>query len=261
MEWPGLRPANRDDAELLFRIYASTREAELAVAAWDASVKEAFLRMQFAAQDASYRGTFPAASFDLIVSGAEVLGRLYVDRGEQAWTVLDIALLPQHQRQGIGTRLLRQLLAEAVTAGKPVRLHVEQANPARRLYQRLGFEQIEDQGIYLLLECKPGISADPLPENDLIAHCRRRLPGCVGHGRTDRNDKELEFAELRVLQAVYRLRHDRLERAVEEQRKRGPRCVRWRAGRGSGYLNQLKIEGTWGRHSPGTRLPAEKKSL
>ena len=125
--------------------------------------------------------------------------------------------------------LRRQLLAEAVTAGKPVRLHVEQANPARRLYQRLGFEQIEDQGIYLLLECKPAISAGPLPENDLIAHCRRRLPGCVGHGRTDRNDKELEFAELRVLQAVYRLRHDRLERAVEEQRKRGPRCVRWRA--------------------------------
>jgi ribosomal protein S18 acetylase RimI-like enzyme len=118
--------------------------------------------MQFAAQDASYRGTFPAARFDLIVNGAEVLGRLYVDRGEQAWTVLDIALLPQHQRKGMGTRLLRQLLAEAVTAGKPVRLHVEQANPARRLYQRLGFEQIEDQGIYLLLECKPGISADPI---------------------------------------------------------------------------------------------------
>ena len=162
MEWPGLRPAIRDDAEVLFRIYASTREAELAVVAWDASVKEAFLRMQFAVQDANYRATFPAASFDLIVSGAEVLGRLYVDRGEHAWSVLDIALLPQHQRKGIGKRLLRHLLAEAGAAGKPVRLHVEQANPARRLYQRLGFEQIEDQGIYLLLECKPGISADPI---------------------------------------------------------------------------------------------------
>lgn len=161
VERPGLRPASRADAELLFLIYASTREAELAVAGWDASVKEAFLRMQFAAQDANYRGTFPAASFDLIVSGAEVLGRLYVDRGEQAWTVLDIALLPQHHRKGIGTRLLRQLLAEAVTDGKPVRLHVERANPARRLYQRLGFEQLEDQGVYLLLECKPG-SADPI---------------------------------------------------------------------------------------------------
>jgi ribosomal protein S18 acetylase RimI-like enzyme len=216
VEWPGLRPATRDDAELLFRIYASTREAELAVAAWDASVKEAFLRMQFSAQDASYRATFPGASFDLIVSGPEVLGRLYLDRGEQAWTVLDIALLPQHQRKGIGTRLLRQLLAEAVTAGKPVRLHVEQANPAQRLYQRLGFEQIEDQGIYLLLECKPAFPQTRLPENDLIAHCRRRLPGCVGRCRTDRNDKEFEFAELHVLQAVYRLRHDRLERAVEE---------------------------------------------
>lgn len=152
MEWPGLRPATPADAELLFGIYASTREAELAVIPWDASVKEAFLRMQYAVQDANYHGTFPAASFDLIVSGTDVLGRLYVDRGERAWTVLDIALLPQHQRQGIGTRVLSQLLAEAVTAGKPVRLHVERTNPAQRLYRRLGFEQIEDQGVYLLLE-------------------------------------------------------------------------------------------------------------
>jgi GNAT superfamily N-acetyltransferase len=173
--WPGLRPAGPDDGELLYRIYASTREAELAVTGWDASVKEAFLRMQFAAQDSHYHATFPAASYDLIVGLAshdeatgkpagetggtakdEVLGRLYVDRGAEAWLVLDLALLPEHQRKGIGTCLLTRVRTEAAAAGRPVRLHVERFNQARRLYQRLGFTQVaDDGGVYLLLEWQP----------------------------------------------------------------------------------------------------------
>lgn len=147
-----LRPATAGDAELLYEIYASTREEELAPLHWDAAVKEVFLRQQFRAQDAYYRATFTAASYDLIVEGDQVLGRLYVQRGERVWLVLDIALLPRHRRQGIGTRLLEQVIAEAESAGKPVQIHVEQFNPARRLYDRLGFSQVEDQGVYLLLE-------------------------------------------------------------------------------------------------------------
>ena len=155
---PGLRPVGPDDAELLYRIYASTREDELAVVPWDAAAKEAFLRMQFAAQDTHYRATFPDASYDLIVSGADVLGRLYVDRGETAWQVIDLSLLPRHRGKGIGTRLLTDMLAAAGAAGKPVRMHVERFNPARRLYGRLGFREIADKGVYLLLEWQPGCS-------------------------------------------------------------------------------------------------------
>ncbi len=153
---PGLRPVRPDDAETLYRIYASTREDELAVVPWDASAKEAFLRTQFAAQDRYYHANFPDASYDLIVGGGEVLGRLYVERGEAAWQVIDLALLPEHRRKGIGTQLLAQVLSEAGTAGKPVQMHVERFNPAQRLYDRLGFRQIADQGVYLLLEWQPG---------------------------------------------------------------------------------------------------------
>lgn len=147
-----LRPSTKGDAELLFRIYASTREEELAPLDWDAAVKEAFLRQQSTAQETYYRATFPQATYDLIVDGEKVLGRLYVNRGDEAWLVLDIALLPAYRGEGLGTHLMQQVITEAAAAGKPVQIHVERFNPAQRLYERLGFERVRDEGIYLLLE-------------------------------------------------------------------------------------------------------------
>jgi ribosomal protein S18 acetylase RimI-like enzyme len=152
----GLRPAGPADAEVLYRIYASTREEELSVVPWDAPAKEAFLRMQFAAQDTDYHARYPDASYDLIMGGEQVLGRLYVQRGETVWQVLDIALLPEHRGKGIGAQLMTEVLADAGAAGKPVQIHVERFNPAQHLYDRLGFRQIADQGVYLLLEWQPG---------------------------------------------------------------------------------------------------------
>lgn len=159
-----LRPAGPGDAETLYRIYASTRAAELAAVPWDAAQKEAFLRMQFAAQDRYYHANFPAASYDLIVDGEEVLGRLYVDRGETAWNVIDLAVLPERRGQGIGTELLTRVLADAATEARPVQMHVERFNPAQRLYTRLGFRQIADEGVYLLLEWQPpGVASAATP--------------------------------------------------------------------------------------------------
>ena len=151
----GLRSAGPADAEVLYWIYASTREEELAVVPWDAPTKEAFLRMQFAAQDTDYHARYPDASYDLVMAGEQVLGRLYVHRGETVWQVLDIALLPEHRGKGLGGRLMTEVLAQAGAVGKPVQIHVERFNPAQHLYDRLGFRQIDDQGVYLLLEWKP----------------------------------------------------------------------------------------------------------
>ena len=50
-----------------------------------------------------------------------------------------VFLLPSVQNRGIGTRLVRDLLDEAAAAGLPLRLRVLRVNPARRLYERLGF--------------------------------------------------------------------------------------------------------------------------
>jgi len=153
---PDLKPAGHGDTELLYRIYASTREEELAAVPWDRAAKEAFLRMQFNAQDSYYHAQWPDASYDLIVGDDEPLGRLYVERGEDVWQVLDIALLPEHRGKGIGTRLLSDILSEADAAAKPVQIYVERFNPARHLYDRLGFEPVEEQEVYILMERAPG---------------------------------------------------------------------------------------------------------
>jgi ribosomal protein S18 acetylase RimI-like enzyme len=56
---------------------------------------------------------------------------------------LAIAVLPAHIGQGIGGRLLARLLEDAGPIHPAVALSVREANPARRLYERLGFVVVE----------------------------------------------------------------------------------------------------------------------
>jgi len=146
-----LRPAGAGDERFLRQVYAGTRMEELAQVPWTIEQREAFLRMQFDAQNQDYRKNYPAASFDLILARGEPVGRLYVDRREKDIHIIDIALLPEHRNAGIGSALLRGLIAESVAVGKPLGIHVERFNRAQRLYQRLGFVPMEEGPIYLLM--------------------------------------------------------------------------------------------------------------
>jgi ribosomal protein S18 acetylase RimI-like enzyme len=156
-----LRPATPDDVPLLFRVYASTRVEELAVVPWDDATKAAFLWQQFTAQDAHYRAHYTGTAYDVVLRDGAPVGRLYVARWTDEIRVMDIALLPEHRRAGIGGRLLADVLAEGDAAGKRVTIHVERNNPALRLYARLGFRPAADRGVYLFLERAPGAPPDP----------------------------------------------------------------------------------------------------
>lgn len=150
------RAIGEQDLEILYRVYASTRTDELNQTDWDEEQKEQFLRMQFNAQHSHYQEHFGSAQFLLILEGGEPIGRLYVDRRPDEIRVIDIALLPEHRRRGLGGALMRDLLDEGRGSGRAVRIHVEKFNPALRLYRRLGFRAIEDQGVYLFMEWVPG---------------------------------------------------------------------------------------------------------
>lgn len=147
-----LRPATEGDRALLLRVYASTRADELAPVSWPDEAKRQFVEQQFAAQDAYYREHYPTATFDVIADGGVDVGRLYVDRWADQIRIMDIAVLPEARGRGIGTALLRELIDESESAGKPLTIHVERQNPALAWYERLGFGIAEDRGVYLFLE-------------------------------------------------------------------------------------------------------------
>jgi RimJ/RimL family protein N-acetyltransferase len=153
------RPIRPGDAEFLYRLYASTRQEELRPVPWTDAQKAAFLRQQFHAQHVFYQEQYPGARFEVILLDGDLIGRLYVDRRDDEIRIVDIALVLAHRGGGHGGGIVRALLAEAAAAGKPVRLHVERLNPARRFYERLGFVEIADKGFHALMECRPG--SDP----------------------------------------------------------------------------------------------------
>jgi ribosomal protein S18 acetylase RimI-like enzyme len=146
-----LRPATGADRDFLQRVYADSRAQELAAVQWTDEEKHTFCMSQFEAQDAYYRRHYPGCEFLVIETDGVPVGRLYRDRRPDEIRVVDIALLTAARGQGIGGQLMQDILDEAGTAGIMVRIHVERTNPARHLYDRLGFRTVEEGEVFYLL--------------------------------------------------------------------------------------------------------------
>jgi ribosomal protein S18 acetylase RimI-like enzyme len=151
-----LRPETEDDAPFLLRLYASTREQELAAMPWSDEQKQAFLESQFAAQRHHYRTYIPACSFEVITLGGAPAGRLYLEPRRTQLYIVDIALMPARRGHGVGSAIMRALQATAQASGRGVGIMVEKFNPALRLYRRLGFTEVADHEVYLEMEWRPG---------------------------------------------------------------------------------------------------------
>jgi ribosomal protein S18 acetylase RimI-like enzyme len=151
-----LRPGTPADAPFFLSVYASTRAEELARVPWRPEEKDAFVRMQFDAQARHYAAHYaPQATFDVVLVDGVPAGRLIVHRGPRDVRVVDISLLPAFRGRGVGTRVLQPVLDEAAAQGKRVSIHVEVENPAQRLYARLGFVKVAQEGFSWLLHREP----------------------------------------------------------------------------------------------------------
>ena len=150
-----LRPATLEDDPFLRQLFATTRADELALMGWNENQKEEFIAMQFNAQSQQYAMSYPQAHHSIILLNEDSIGRLIIDRGENGFTLVDVALLPARRSAGIGTHLIEKLLDEAGTARKPVTLNVWHSNPAKRLYERLGFSVVNNEGVYCEMSWNP----------------------------------------------------------------------------------------------------------
>ncbi len=157
-----LRPVTSNDDEFLLSVYHSTRAEELAQATWQPGQLDAFVKSQFELQRAEYQARYPDAEYDLILVEDRPAGRIWLGRDAEEIRLLDIAVLPELQNRGVGTQLLRWLIAESKAAHKALRHMVfVMNNDAHRFYERLGFEVIEEIGAYKHMEWKsdPGTAA------------------------------------------------------------------------------------------------------
>jgi ribosomal protein S18 acetylase RimI-like enzyme len=91
-----------------------------------------------------------------MVSGRDV-GAIAVEWRDSDVVLTDIEILPECRGCGLGTAIIRAALTEARRRGLPVALQVLKGNPARRLYERLGFCVVEEtQTHYHMRTVGPG---------------------------------------------------------------------------------------------------------
>ena len=146
------------DRAFIEELYASTRWDELAVVPWPDEAKRAFLFDQSRLQGEHYRLHYPGAALCIIHHDGAPAGRVYLYPTPGEYRLMDIALLPRWRGQGHGGRMLAALLRVAQSQSRRISLHVEPNNPAQRLYARLGFEQVEQRGVYQYLVWQPKLS-------------------------------------------------------------------------------------------------------
>ena len=140
-----LRPATQHDYDFLWWLHCATMKPYVEKTwGWDE---------QWQAQ--RFRDHFDPATREIIEGDGLPIGCISVERREDRVFLSVIKIAPDHQNRGIGTKLVRALLNEADGRGVPVELQVIKANPARRLYERLGFAVVGETETHYLMRRVP----------------------------------------------------------------------------------------------------------
>jgi GNAT superfamily N-acetyltransferase len=139
-----LRPAERDDEDFLFALHRDAMRSYVdATWGWD----EEWQRANFAA-------IFAPARQAVIVNGETVprdVGRVSLTLHWRKIFLRDIELLARERNDGVGTAIISAVLTLARESDRHVELRVLRCNPAQRLYARLGFRVIDDDGARLTM--------------------------------------------------------------------------------------------------------------
>lgn len=131
-----LRQATADDRPFVERIYFETQRY---------LIDELFGWKGEAIERASFAEFYDEVNTSIVVVDWKDAGWLTVQRGADLH-VESIYLAPGYQRRGIGSKLLRDLISEADAAARSIRIETAKINPARILYERLGFVVVSEDG-------------------------------------------------------------------------------------------------------------------
>lgn len=140
-----LRMSTTADADFICDVMRATM-TDYVMQAWAPSVDAA---------EVAYREDMIIGQDQIIVLSGKEIGVISIERKPDEIYLDKLFILPDYQGWGIGTHLIRGLLEEGLSQGVPVRLGVLKVNPARRLYERLGFVVEGEEGVAYLMVAAP----------------------------------------------------------------------------------------------------------
>lgn len=150
-----LRPATDDDLPFLLASFAGTRPLEVAALGGGTAADE-FVAMQWEAKRRSARMLHRHVHEEIVVADGRAAGYVvWATDGRAELRLVDLVVGEALRNGGIGTAVVRDLLARADETGATVTLHVEPGNPAHRLYERLGFVNVADTDRLVRMERRP----------------------------------------------------------------------------------------------------------
>ena len=137
-----LRPAGRDDENFLYALHRESMHDYIdAIWGWN----EQWQRAHFAAEYAPTRNAIV-----VLTRGApRDIGRVSLTRHWRKIFLRDIELAAHARNHGLGSAIVAAVLQIARAEARCVELLVLHRNPAQRLYARLGFKVIGDDGARL----------------------------------------------------------------------------------------------------------------
>ena len=140
------RPATAADCDWLWetKTRCLRRYIEQTYGRWDEDI-----------QRARFDASFEADEIQIITVGGNDAGFTALRREPKDIQLFNIMIAPEFQNRGLGTAVLHDLLAGAQARRVPVRLQVMKVNPARRLYERLGFVVSEETPTHFRMVWEP----------------------------------------------------------------------------------------------------------
>jgi Acetyltransferases len=150
-----LRAITEADRLFLCQVYISSREDEMGIRDWEEKERTEFLQSQCNMQHTYYMKSYKNPSFSIVLLGNVAIGRLYVERNEKEIRIIDISLLKEYRGFGIGRELINFLIEESENKNIQLTLYVEYYNFARQWYERIGFKQHGENGVYVFMSRVP----------------------------------------------------------------------------------------------------------
>jgi ribosomal protein S18 acetylase RimI-like enzyme len=145
-----LRAATQEDSDYIYRLRVDgLKEFVAQIWGWD----ETF-------QSERFWNSFNPTRYQVIVVDDRDVGAIAIERRRGESFLADIQIEADLRGHGLGTAVLREFITDAERRGHLASLQVLKINPARRLYQSLGFQIVgETDTHYLMSTSSPVVGA------------------------------------------------------------------------------------------------------